>query len=84
MNVTSEQLQKVQQLITDKPIRTGDLIGLAQRAGVESPEFWAAMQLLEKGGLVRSRMVSHPKKGKLLVSAWVRVKKDSNAPPTGT
>ena len=81
--MTSETLQKVQKLVTDRPIRTGDLVALAQREGIEPPDFWRCMQLLERDGLVRTRMVSHPKKRKLLVSAWVRVRKDSNMPPTG-
>ena len=70
--MTTETLAKVTALFPPhhKGIRTGDLEGAAQRAGVSKADFWAAMTQLEKDGTVRSREVPHKKKAKLHVIEW--------------
>lgn len=70
--MTTETLNKVTGLLSPtRGIRTGDLVGLALREGLEPPEFWAAMQVLEKDGKVRSRMVPHKKNKKVQVAEWI-------------
>ena len=74
--MTQDVLDRTLLLFSEKPIRTGDLIGKAHAAGLEDRAAWDAIQQLERAGLVRAVTVPHKKNKKISVCAWIR----SNTP----
>lgn len=73
--LTNDTLNAVVALLTDAPIRAGDLLGLAHKAKIDEKDFFAAMYVLEKEGRARSRMIPHSKAPELKVLAWTRGEK---------
>lgn len=77
--MTQDTLDKALTLFSDKPIRTGDLIGAAHKAGLDDRAAWDAFSVLERDGRIRALKVPHAKMKNISVVAWILANKPTEA-----